>query len=169
MLSPRQLILVVTHQQSRRTRVAFGVFGAEERQSDSPSVRVIKDDGIIFHFVCARAGGGKGRVANIISECGRSHSTLPYAAIRKSEATNFACPRASLPAHLLTCPFLIVIHIEPALTHHLFNIAIRKLIPTVPTRKNGRSPCKSLALTRGGGVINGAVPDTDLKHGRRGG
>jgi hypothetical protein len=38
---------------------------------------------------------------------------LARAAIPNSEATNFACPCASLPANLLTCPFLIMFIASP--------------------------------------------------------
>lgn len=51
----------------------------------------------------------KGSVAKIIFKRERSLAALPQAATWKSEATNFACPCPSLPANLLTCPFLIML------------------------------------------------------------
>jgi hypothetical protein len=49
-----------------------------------------------------RGGVAQGSVAKNIFGRSRSPATLSQAAIWKSEATNFACPCASLPANLLT-------------------------------------------------------------------
>ncbi len=51
-----------------------------------------------------RHKGLNGCVATIISGRAKTSTAFLYAAIWKSEATNFACPIASLPANLLTCP-----------------------------------------------------------------
>src|SRR5215204_7444702 len=50
----------------------------------------------------------EGSVAKNIFGRGRSSTSLSQAAIWKSEATSLAWPIASLPANLLTCPFLIM-------------------------------------------------------------
>ncbi len=49
-----------------------------------------------------------GSVAKIISRRERSSSEVHYAATGKRFKTNFACPAASLPLNLFTCPFLIM-------------------------------------------------------------
>jgi hypothetical protein len=48
----------------------------------------------------------RGRVAKIIFERESSSSAIVEAAIPNGEATNFACPGASLPDNILTRPFL---------------------------------------------------------------
>lgn len=56
----------------------------------------------VFRWVQRYAPEINGSVAKIIFKRGRSSAALSQAAIWKSEATNFACPRASLAANLLT-------------------------------------------------------------------
>ena len=49
-----------------------------------------------------------GCVANIEMRQRKASGYPTYAATPKRLSTNFACPRALLPANLLTCPFLIM-------------------------------------------------------------
>lgn len=49
-----------------------------------------------------------GCAAKIIFKRESPTRSFRYAATLNSEATNFACPRASLPANLLTCPLRIM-------------------------------------------------------------
>jgi len=45
-----------------------------------------------------------------------------------------------------------VIHVEPALSHHLFDIAIRKLIATIPTNAQKDERRLEVAPLEGSGI-----------------
>lgn len=56
-----------------------------------------------------KPGTSGGSVARIILKRRKLQSVFPQVAIPNRVSTNFACPCASLPLILLTCPFLIML------------------------------------------------------------